>query len=184
MANESGFLIGSQWCFRDPTDFSPTAANDMRIGTPTYVSMVLDGTIADGSAWQSAKTGSLATSSRLPAAFRVDACLEFNATPTDGKIVEFFWSGSNSSTAGTDNMGGASGANGSFTISNGEENQLIRIGALVVNDRTGSAPYLCKGKVGIFVPQHEYGSLIIVNRSGATLYSTDAAEHHITLTAL
>lgn len=186
MANESGFTIGAQWCFRDATDFSVTAANDLRIngGTVNNVNMDLGSIITDGAAYQSDKTGDLSVAGRLPAAFQVSACLQFGTgAPTDGRVVEFFWSGSNSATAANDNMGFASGSQGAYTILSEEQNQLIRIGSLVINDRSGSSPYLARGNVGMFIPRHKYGSLIIINRSGSTIL-TNGTQNHIVFTQI
>lgn len=186
MANESGFSIGAQWCFRNSGDFAPTTANDLRIngGTVNNVEMDLGSIIFDGSAHQSAKTGDLSVAGRLPAAFQVSACLEFGAAaPTDGKTVEFFWSGSNSATAGNDNLGFATGVDGPYTITSEEQNQLIRIGSLVVNDRTGSSPYLARGNVGMFIPRYKYGSLIVINRSGSIIIAS-GTQHHVVFTQL
>lgn len=183
MASEALLKYGTQLLFADhATDFGAapaTAANTLILGSPTDVQIDLTGVVASGGARQSAKTGDLgATRGTI---FRVDACLEFEAAPTDGGIVEFYWNGSPNSTAATGNMGGSTGSDAAFTDTTGNLGQLQNIGTLsVVNN------VICIGHVGYIVPEHRYGSLILVNNANQNFRSTATAmdETHITVTPI
>jgi hypothetical protein len=188
MANETKLIVdGTQLCFCDAAgDFSPTAANDLRVGTPNTVQISM-ASIANGAARQSAKTASanlMNANSELPTFFRVDAVIETGATvPTDGATIDFYWSGSNSATAGTANMGTASGSDAAFTVANSELGQLQYIGSLVCSDEGTTGALIQQGHVGDFSPRHEFGSLIMVNNCGQTLETNDV-EMHVVFTPM
>lgn len=170
-----------QICFRDSTDFSPTAANDLRIGTPTYGQFLFE-SVANGSYRQSTKVdlGAL----RAPR-YKVRAAFEFGATPTAGNLVTMWWAPSSSATAGTGNAGAASGSDSAYTgySSNAAASvlQLDFIGCFVCTAQATATIQV--GEVGVFEPTERYGSIIVLNGSGATMH-TDSAEHHIVLDPL
>lgn len=183
MANEVLIKYGTQLLFADhATDFGAapaTAGNSLIIGTPTDVQIDLTGLAASGGARHSAKTGDLgATRAR---SFRVDACLEFEAAPTDAGIVAFYWAGSPSSTAATGNPGGVTGSDAAYTETTGTLGQLQLIGAMTVRNDVINIGY-----VGTFIPEHRYGSLVVLNNADAALRSTATAmdETHITITPI
>lgn len=184
MANEQYIKYGTQLLFADHSgDFgaAPTTANNsLIIGTPTDVQIDLTGVAASGGARQSAKSGDLGDTTR-GTYFRVDACLEFETAPSDGDLVDFYWAGSPSSTAAVGNGGGVSGADAAYTDTDGTLAQLTKIGSLVCRNNV-----ICIGFVGIFVPEHRYGSLVIVNNADQALRSSATAmdETHITLTPI
>ena len=185
MANEQYVKYGTQLLFADhATDFGAaptTAANSLIIGTPTDVQIDLTSVAASGGARQSAKSGDLGDTTR-GTYMRVDACIETASNPTDGEIFRFFWAGSPSSTAGTGNPGGATGTDAAFTVSTNEGNlgQLTYIGSLVCRAAT-----INKGYVGFFVPEFRYGSLIVVNDTGAALAGAgNMDETHIVATPI
>jgi len=166
----------AQICFRDVTDFSPTGANDLRVGSPTLVQFNFE-SVTSTSYRQSTKADLGAVRAR---AYKVRAALEFAATPTAGTVVEVWWAPSGSATAGTGNAGAVSGADSAYTgySSNGDASvkQLDFIGAFVCTAQaTGTIQV---AEVGILVPSERYGSLVCCNRSGATMHS-DAAEIHV-----
>ncbi len=184
MANETYIKYGTQLLFADhATDFGAapaTAANSIIIGTPTDVQIDLTNLAASGGGRQSAKSGDLGDSTR-GTKMRVDACLEFEAAPTDGDNVDFYWAGSPSATAGTGNGGGVSGSDSAYTETDGTLRQLTYIGSLVCRNNV-----ICIGYVGEFVPEHRYGTLVVINNADQALRSTATAmdETHITVTPI
>lgn len=166
-----------QICFRDATDFSPTAANDLRdANSPTLVQFNFE-SVTNGSYRQSTKAdlGAL----RAPA-YKVRAAMEIGATPTAGNVISAWWAPSQSATAGTGNAGAVSGADGAYTgySSNPAASvlQLDFIGNFICTAQaTGTIQV---AEIGILVPSERYGSLVLLNGSGATMF-TDAAEIHV-----
>lgn len=159
------------------TDFSPTAANSLEVGTPTDVQLDLT-SLADGSARQSAKVDLGAI--RAPA-YHVRCAFEMAATPTAGDIIELYWAPSGSGTAGTANPGGVSGADAAYSgySSNLADSvkQLIYIGAFVCTVQVTTTVQIAEVQ-GMLVPPERYGSLVVKNESGAAFHS-DAVESHV-----
>ena len=183
MANEQYIKYGTQLLFADhATDFGAaptTAANSLIIGTPTDVQIDMTSLAASGGGRQSAKSGDLGDTTR-GTYFRVDACLEFAVAPSDGDFVDFYWSGSPSSTAGTGNGGGVSGSDAAYTETDGTLGELTRIGSLVCRNNV-----ICIGYVGILVPEHRYGTLVVINNADQALAGAGSMdETHITLTPI
>ncbi len=149
-------------------DFGPAAANVIEIGTPTDGQLSLSG-ITDTSWRQSVKVDLGANFADL---YECRACFEFPSAPTAGERIYCFWNASGVTTAGTGNMGGASGSDATY---NGygaaaadaleASEQLIYIGSFVVTADAG----VQIGHVGWLTPPHRYGSLIVRNKSGLTL---------------
>lgn len=150
-----------------------TAANSLIDGTPTDVQIDLTGVAASGGARASAKADLGATRAQM---FSVDACLEFETAPTDGKLVAFYWAASPSSTAGTGNPGGLTGADEAHTDTTGTKGQMVYVGSLVCRNSV-----ICIGHVGVFTAPHRYGMLLVVNNADQALRSTATAmdETHI-----
>lgn len=168
----------AQIVFRDSTDFSPTAANDLRQGSPTLVQLDMT-SVANTAARQSAKVD---LGANRPPLYFVMAALEFAATPTAGAICEAWWAYSPSATAGTANPGGVSGSDADYTgySSNLDASlvQLQYIGHFVTTAQaTGTVQV---GNFGFFRPWFRYGSLVVKNVSGAAFHS-DAVETHVVL---
>ena len=90
--------------------------------------------------------------------------VEFQATPTSGAAATLAWAPSNSATAGNDNPGGCTGADGAFSDAD-LFNQLIIIGAL----HCDNAASVQQVYLGEFRPPTQYGSPVVWNASGATL---------------
>lgn len=184
MASEALIKYGTtQLLFADhATDFGAapaTAANSLIIGTPSDVQLDLTGVAASGGARHSAKSGDLGAT-RAPL-YRVDACLEFETAPADGGAVDFYWAASPSGTAGTGNPGGVTGSDAAFTDTAGNLGEMNYIGSLKVRNNV-----IAIGYVGVFVPEHRYGSLVVVNNASTALRSTATAmdETHITATPI
>jgi len=175
----------NQFLFADhATDFGAapaTAANSLLRGTQTDVQIDLTGVAASGGARQSTKSATFDVSSSRPEMFDVWACLEFESAPTDGGTVDIYWAGSPSATAGTGNPGGTTGSDAAFTDTAGNLGQLHHIGSLIVRNNVINI-----GHVGVFVPTHEYGNLVVVNNADQALRSTATAmdETHIVFNSL
>jgi len=170
-----------QICFADhATDFSPTAANDLRKTTDgsqeTDVQLILE-SVANAAGRQSAKVDLGANRAEW---YAVRAALEFAATPTAGNVVELYWAPSWSATAGTGNAGGVSGADAAYAgySSNltASIKQLIRIGVFICTAQI--TPTVQIAECGLFRPRERYGSLVVYNISGASFHS-DSVEHNI-----
>lgn len=101
--------------------------------------------------------------------------------PTAGEVVRVFWSSSPSATAGTENDGGASGADAAYTGYSSNLNDslrdLISLGEIPLTNLTNQIHIAV---IGSFKPPARYGMPIIVNRSGQTLHAT-GTDHRITL---
>jgi len=181
-ASEQLVKQGIQFLFADhATDFGAapaTAANSLIIGTPTDVQIDLTGVAASGGARQAAKADLTTPWGR---AWALGACIEFEIAPTDNGVVEFYWAPSPSSTAGTGNAGGTTGADAAFTDTGGNLGEMQFIGNLHVRNNV-----IAIGFVGILVPIYEYGNLVVVNQADQALRSTATAmdETHIVLTEI
>ena len=171
-----------QICFADhATDFNaPTAANDLRKttdGSQESDCQLLLETLANAAYRQSTKVDLGADRARR---YAVRAAIEFAATPTAGNTVEFYWAPSHSATAGTGNPGGVSGADSAYTgySSNAAAaiKQLQLIGIMVVTAQATGTVQIAE--CGEFEPSERYGSLVVLNNSGAALHS-DSAEINI-----
>lgn len=178
MALPDNILVqsGTAIIFADVTDHAPATANNL--GTRTAQ---LDLTSVADDAYRQSDKVDLGTTRAEE--YEVDAALEFAATPTAGEVVEFWWAPSTSTTAGTGNPGNASGADSAYTgySSNGDASikQCQFIGDFVnTSQATGTVQ---KARIGAFKPRHQYGSLIVCNRSGAAMHS-DAVEMSVRLT--
>lgn len=168
-----------QICFADhATDFSPTAANSLEVGTPTDVQLDLT-SLANGAYRQSAKVDLGANRAGLYAA---RAALEFATGPTAGNRVNLYWAPSGSATAGTGNPAAASGSDAAYAgySSNAAASvlQAVFIGSFVCTAQATTTVQVAE--CGALSPTERYGSLIVENASGVAMMS-DAVEMHIVL---
>lgn len=178
-----------QICFRDSTDFSPTAANDLRLtingNSPLLVQW--DGTsLADGSARQSTKFDFGDGTELWAPQYSVRAAMEWASSPTAQRSLKFFLAPSSSATAGTGNPGGVSGSDSAYSGYSGGSlgDSLVHlqpIGTFACEGVGSSVIEICE--CGIFTPRMRYGSLVVVNDSAQSL-AADAVEMHIVLTPL
>lgn len=108
--------------------------------------------------------------------WRCKASFEIAATPTAGNVIDIYLSPSDSATAGTDNAGNCTGTDAVYTgYSNNIDasaKQLFFVGSFTVTSQATATPQL-NGFVGRFVPPSRYASVVIINRSGAALHSTE-----------
>lgn len=129
--------------------------------------------LANGSYRQSAK---LDLGTPFAQAYDVFVDCEHAATPTAGNTLDLWWSASTSATAGTDNQGGTSGSDASYTGYNADAansvKHLLFIGSMVLAARATAT--VQKGYVGTFVPPTRYGSLVLLNGAGSAFHSSDA----------
>ncbi len=181
---ESLQVYGQQLLFADVTDFPnagagppETAANDLRIGTPTKVQIDLT-LLAAAAGRQSDKTADLGAA--FPREWMLGACIEHEAAPTAGGTVEFWWAGSPNSTAATGNPTGVTGADGAYTVAN--KTQLKLIGVMtVINAVINKQP-----EIGVLPLKYRYGSLIVINKTSSKFLETAVAmdNTHIVLTPI
>lgn len=127
--------------------------------------------VSNAAARQSVKANFGATRARF---FDVFAEVELAATPTAGSLIDLYLNPSGSNTAGTDNMANCSGTDAAYSgySSNLTASlpQLLYIGSLVCTAQATAT--VQKGYVGrIQIPQ-QYGSLVVVNNSGAAFHSS------------
>ena len=156
------------------------ATETIEVGTPTDVVLdLLD--LIDTAAEQSAQADLGAVRASR---YTVTAVLEFDAGPTTGELVEFYWAASSQSTAANGNPGYATGVTGAYdggvaTLAEGVA-QLAFIGVMVCS--ADAAKQLAH--VGVFSPTERYGSLIVKNESGVTIADTDSVESAVVLTPI
>jgi hypothetical protein len=107
--------------------------------------------------------------------WRCKATFEIAATPTAGNVIDIYLSPSDSATAGTDNAGNCTGADAAYTgYSNNIDaaaKQLFYVGSFVVTAQATTT--VQAGFVGRFSPPSRYASVVVINRSGVALHSTD-----------
>lgn len=176
MPNEILTRVGSpnQIVLRDSTDFSPSAANDLRVGTATNVQLDLGAVAAGGGARHSAKFDFGVDRAPL---YHAMACLEFTTAPTDAEDwVELYFAGSNSSTAANANPGTFTGSDAAWTTTTGQKNHIQTAGGAPLRAAT-----LQIVDLGVFSPRTRYGSIGFVNWADYAIV-TVVDEVHIVLT--
>jgi hypothetical protein len=156
---------------------APGAANVLA-STYTRYDLDLSATVTTASSRQSAKADLGAK--RAPA-YNVYACIEFATAPTSGAAIEFYWAPSPVATAANGNTGGASGSDGAYTgpasgTDDGGVKKIQFIGQMAC-ENIGNAVQIAF--IGTFSPSSRYGSLIVKNECGQTLFTTDAYEHQV-----
>lgn len=128
--------------------------------------------VANGAARQSVKADFGATRARL---YNVRAEVELAATPTAGALIDLYLNPSSSATAGTDNLANCAGTDSAYAgySSNLTASlpQLIYIGSLVCTTQTTAT--VQSGFVGQVMLPQRYGSIVVVNNSGAAFHSTN-----------
>lgn len=128
--------------------------------------------VANAAARQSAKLDLGATRA---GSYKVRANFELAATPTAGYTIDLYWAPSESGTAGTDNPGNVSGTDAAYSgySSNLTDSlkQLQFIGSFICTAQATTT--VQSGFVGRFSPASRYGSLVVVNNSGAAFHSTN-----------
>ena len=167
-----------QITFRDSTDFSPTAANDLRHVTAADQEVDLDMTsVADGAARQSDKVD---LGEHRSHTYGVRCAVELAATPTAGDVIEFYWAPSAHSTAATGNLAGTTGSDAAYTgLDSDLDNSVLMLMFIGVHVCTDDPTTTVQTSfVGFLTPPTAYGSLVVKNESGAAFHS-DAVETHV-----
>lgn len=171
-----------QIVFNPSASFNPSAANDLRDGTSgnrTQANMS-PANIATNTYYQSAKVD---LGPIWAPGYKVRAAIPFQATPTAGNPVDFYWAPSHSSTAANGNPGGVSGSDSAYTgySSNAAAAivQLDQIGSFIVTTQVSSADdtNVQIAEVGILVPGERYGTLVIFQNSGASIRNSSVNFH-------
>lgn len=169
--NEVLVKNGTPIVWADTTDYNPAASGYTRSHQIALASL------ASTKARQGAKADLGATRA---ARYAVFVGMELDVAPTAGTVIELYWSGSASGTAGTGNDGGASGADEAYK--DGEESewkaQLTHIGSLVLTN--DAATTVQRGFLGFFTPPQRYGMPVVVNLAGQA-FEGDDVEMYVAL---
>lgn len=99
---------------------------------------------------------------------------------SNGLELELWWAASVNATAGTDNPGGLSGADGSVSNPDEVKYQCQFVGALPFSNGLGTA---VQRTYKVFRPQSRYGFPVLVNKTGQALGAT-AGDHKVRLVPL
>jgi hypothetical protein len=105
---------------------------------------------------------------------------KMTSAPSNGKFIEIYWCESTSATAGTDNPGNLSGADGSVSNPDEIKLQLTYLGALPLSNATGTG--VQRKNFSLF-PRTRYGFPVSVNKGGVA-HSDTAADHKFVVTPI
>jgi hypothetical protein len=176
MATEILVKQGTQIRFCVSGDFSPAdPGTDFTVGSPTNVTLTLSA-VASAAGRQSNKVDLGATRA---AQFSVYIAVDYTGeTPSATGYTDLYWAPSASTTQGTGNVAGNSGADGacpdgalgSITLLEFLK-QCQYIGTLFTHD--GAVVQV--GYAGTFSPKERYGQMIVVN-NGGDAYEADNVE--------
>ena len=114
--------------------------------------------------------------------WRIDASFEIAATPTAGNAINLFGSWGSATGAGCGNTSGADAAYTGYSNNiDAATKQLEFLGAHICTAQATAT--VQKSLVGVIFPKGRYLNLVVDNRSGAALHSTETNQV-ITLTPL
>lgn len=169
--------VGTAIVLADTTDYSPANSLGSRTNQLDLTS------VANAAARQSDKIDFGANRAEL---WSLAAAIEIAATPTAGLTIDFYLAPSHSATAATANGGGIGGADAAYTgySSNLTDSlkQLMYLGSMVTTAQaTGTVQIAIN--VCVFAPPERYGTIVVVNNSGAALHS-DAVEMAVRLSPI
>lgn len=99
------------------------------------------------------------------------------AAAADGGEIELWWGPSPTLTAGTDNPANMTGADAAMASPDSVKYQAQRVGSLILSNSLGTG---IQTQVLTFVPLFQWGSPLVVNKSGQTLSAT-AGNHEVRL---
>lgn len=165
MATEILQKTGTLICF---ADFAADFGDGHGIaGTEVQLSLA---TLADAAARQSAKADLGAVRAGQ---YAVRVGIEMNVAPVAGAAVYFYWSASESVTAGTGNDGGCSGADAAYQAGSEAEwvKQLTLIGVLSLTADADTVIQIAT--VGRFSPPSRYGQVVVWNEGGQAFEGDD-----------
>lgn len=178
MPNEVLDKVGTQLSFADHAgDFGPAAGSSLEQGTPTDIQLSM-ASVANTAARQSAKVDLGTTRAQ---AYSVMAAFELASSGlTAGNSISLYWAPSPDPTAANGNPGGIAGSDSAYAgySSNLTASlpQLIHIGDFIVTSQATGTVQIAF--VGILFPPERYGTLVVVNNSGAAFH-TDDVECHV-----
>jgi len=174
-------VTGQQILFNVAGSYSPTALNNLELGTATDVAFDWSST-GVGAAEQSTKADLTAT---WAPEYAVHAAFEFATAPVSGETVDIYWAASVNATAGSGNPGFTTGATGDYTgtpatLAEGLA-QLMFLGSLVCS--ADATTTIQMGYIGRFSPPTRYGNLVVVNSTSDVAHS-DAVESAVSFTPI
>ena len=163
-------VTDQQFSFADHAgDYTtPTATNEMELGTPVDVELDLGLALTDAAAVVSSLCSLPAT--RAPR-YSLDALVELQATPTTGQSLDFYWATKNVADALNGNPGYIVGSATVSALYTGTPATLAEASAqlLFIGSMRVSADAVAQtAHIGVFSPPARYGYLVVVNNSGAT----------------
>jgi len=168
------FLPGTALVWADTTDYSAVTG-----GYARTAQIDLTG-VAATEARQGTKVD---LGSAFARQFVVSVAIEMDVAATSGEVIEFWWAGSPSSTAGNANPGGTSGADSDYTGTGGDVLadsilQLIPMGSLIATaDIATTVQYQT---IGLLVAPLRYGMPVVWNRTGQA-FEGDAVTMYVAL---
>jgi len=150
-----------------------------QVGTPLTIkssagdAAITLASLANGSYRQSTKVN---LGTPFAREYAVYLYAEFAATPTSGNQMSLWANPSSSATAATDNLGGCSGSDASYTgYSSNAAASVPHLQFVGSNTVTAQATTTVqKIFLGVWTPVRQYNSFVLLNGAGAAFHSSDA----------
>jgi len=137
--------------------------------------------LASGSARQGDKSATLVDATKgLPALLEVIVETKVQSAPTDGLTIDCFLGFSSSATAGTDNVGGLTGADGALSSPSSVTPQMVLAGSVIVSNAIGTG---AQRQRFLATPLDAYVIPVFFNNSGQTVSAT-GTDSKVTITPL
>ena len=175
MASEN-LLKSSTTYLWSSTAYVPTG-NNILIASPNFTPAITLTGLTVNAARQGVKINLGVT---RPTDFFFDGAFEWFVAVGVAGTIDCYWSRSSHATAGIGNQGNTTGLDAAYTGDGGgtvdeSVKQMIYIGSFLTTDLS-SAANVQKGAIGVLSATHQYGSLVVVNKSSAILAGTDDIE--------
>lgn len=178
LPDSAKITIGSPIVVADITDY----ADNQGMGARTHQIDLTS--LAAAAARQSDKVD---FGANMDLEYVLGSSIEWATAPTAGETVDFYVSWSNSATAGTNNSGGVSGADGAYTgySANLTDSlkQLQYLGSMVATVQATTNVQI-DTSISTFTPRARYGTLVVVNNSAGDNFHSDAVEMAVRMTPL
>ncbi len=164
----------------DTTDYSDTVSGLARTNQIDLTSL------GAAAARQGTKRDMVESGVQIQRQFLVAVAFEFAVAPVSREMVEVWWAGSPSTTAGNANPGGTSGADAAYTGTAGDSiddsiQQLQFIGSLIATaDATAVVQYQTIGTLELI---YRFGMPVVFNRTSQA-FVADAVEMYVALIPL